>query len=331
MKRQFEQGQGILNHIGVGFPQLKQQNRRLELTIRPFIYLFSKLDRETLDFENNTNKTPLYILIKGENQMKPGELFETECYEYLKSRYTTAHTSFQHLGGMNSTLSDIAVVKSGKIVYFIEAKMSEAQSGQFVLIPDEDSEMFIFSPKNHSEPNEMTKKIISYMNLNFKEFNNAGTAGKTLKINTDIFSDWIIQHYQANNVKYFISYKNGYVIFPIHKFDEYFSIEAKYRIKKSGSREPASKNISSVKAEILKIYPEALFSQNQKKLFASISERVFKERFILGDYTYFLSLHEPGIYEVRCLSNTKNMNVIFSVSLKKGQEKADLDEFEADL
>ena len=51
----------------------------------------------------------------------------------------------------------------------------------------------------------------------------------------------------------------------------------------------------------------------------------------MGDYTYYLSEQNSGDYEVRRLSNTYNMNVIFSIELIKTQDENDLEEFESDL
>lgn len=264
--------------------------------------------------------------------MRPGEKFETKCYEYLKKSYKTNNTNFYHEGGMDSTKSDIAVVKNGSIEFYIEAKDTSAQSGQFVLLPDENNEIFIFSPRNKSKPNEMTDIIIDYMNSEFQRFNNAGTAGQSLDIDTNVFADWIIEHYKDKNVKYFISYdSDDYVIFPIHKFKQYFNILANYRIKKSGSSEPAKKDIISVKQMINRYYDSARFYQTEKKLFVDIPEKINKDKFILRNYTYYLSEQSSGDYEVRKLSNTYNMNVIFSIELIKSQDTKDLEEFELDL
>lgn len=280
------------------------------------------------------------LIIKINNQifrkirgklMKPGEEFEIRCYEYLKRLYTTDTTSFHLEGGMNSTKSDIAVIKNGYIDFYIEVKDTLAQSGQFVLLPDEESRTFVFSPRNHSEPNEMTEIIIKYMNSDFDRFNNAGTAGESLNIDSTVFSNWIIQHYAEKNVKYVISYKNDYVILPIRKFAKYFTIFAKYRIKKSGSGEPAKKDISTVKAMIQSFYPMVSFSSQGKKLFANIDSKITQDRFIIGKYNYYFSKHDNNIYEIRRLSNTYNMNVIFSIQLKQSQDQSDLDEFKADL
>lgn len=263
--------------------------------------------------------------------MRPGEQFELRCYEYLKKFYKTKETDFHHEGGMDSTKSDIAAIKNGRIDFYIEAKDASAQSGQFVLLPDEEREVFVFSPRNHSELNEMTDIIIDYMNSDFERFNNAGTAGQSLDIDTGVFADWIIEHYKDKNVKYVISCDGDYVIFPIRKFEQYFNIIANYRIKKSGSGEPAKRDIPAVKQMIKDYYTTAKFSQEEKKLFVDISERVHKDRFIMGDYTYYLSEQNSGDFEVRRLSNTYNMNVIFSIELIKAQDENDLEEFESDL
>lgn len=263
--------------------------------------------------------------------MRPGEAFETRCYEYLKHFYRERSSKFYHEGGMDSTQSDIAVIKDGKIDFFIEAKDSLAQSGQFVLIPDEATETFIFSPRNHSKPNEMTNIIIEYMNRSFYKFYRAGTAGEALDMDTSVFSQWIIEHYKERNVKYVISYDGDYVIFPIRKFASYFDISAAYRIKKSGSGEPAKKDIGMVKQEIKNIYPSAVFTNEDKKLFAKITTPLTIDRFVLGKYTYYFSGQAPNVFEVRKLSNTYNMNVIFSIELIKTQDADDLDEFESEI
>lgn len=263
--------------------------------------------------------------------MRPGEQFELRCYEHLKNVYKTKETDFHHEGGMDSTKSDIAVIKNGRVDFYIEAKDCSAQSGQFVLLPDKEREVFVFSPRNHSKPNEMTDIIINYMNNDFQNYNNAGTAGQSIDIDTGVFADWIIEHYKDKNVKYVISCDGDYVIFPIRKFEQYFNIKANYRIKKSGSGGPAKREIPAIKQMIEAYYTTARFSQEEKKLFVNISESVNKDRFILGDYTYYLSKQSSCDYEVRRLSNTYNMNVIFSIELIKGQDRNDLEEFRLDL
>ena len=44
-----------------------------------------------------------------------GELFELECLEYLQNKYRYENVHFHHNGGMDSTMSDISVIKNGKV------------------------------------------------------------------------------------------------------------------------------------------------------------------------------------------------------------------------
>lgn len=264
--------------------------------------------------------------------MEQWKIFENNCYEYLKKKYTTfSNITFKQDGGSDSTVPDIAVMKNGEIKYYIETKMSNAQSGQFVLLPDEEKQIFIFSPRNKSKSNSLTDIIIEYMNNDFENFNTAGTAGKSLDIDSSIFSQWIIEYYAKKNVKYFMTEGLDYIVFPIQQFGKYFDITAKYRIKKSGSSEPAKKDIPTI-LEILEQKYEITKSRIQgKKLFVLGNENISKVKFERGKYTYSLVPKSENEFEVRKLSNTYNMNVIFSISLKKEQDKTDLKIFESDL
>ena len=158
------------------------------------------------------------------------------------------------------------------------------------------------------------------------------SSGEKLDIDTNIFAGWIIEHYKDKNVKYFISYDKDYVILPIRKFADYFDVIAKYRIKKSGSGHPAKKVYDQLKSIISEMHPSATYSTDGKKFFVSIEGTPKQERFVLGKYTYFFSKQpQKGLYAITSLSNTYNMNVIFSIQLKKKQDSSDLAEFESDL
>ncbi len=291
---------------------------------------FNLLNAMTVNVIEALEKSIIKFLKAQEvSLMKPGEKFENNCYEYLKQNYQ--NTTFHLEGGMDSTKSDIAILKNGVPNFYIEAKDSAAQSGQFVLLPDEESETFVFSPKNRSMPNEMTEMIIQYMNNDFHKFNNAGTAGEPLHIDSSVFSDWIITHYIDKNVKYVISYENNFVILPIRKFSSYFEISAKYRIKKSGSGYPAKRDLIIVQNEIKTLYPSALIVINNSKLFVTLNEPLYQDKFVIGKYTYYFSQQDTNTYKITRLSNTYNMNVIFSIKLIKSQDINDLREFEAEL
>lgn len=82
--------------------------------------------------------------------------FELECVDYLKKQYGNF---FEHLGFSDSTTSDIKYNRGDKS-FFIEAKMPQAQSGQFVLLPDLKNRKFIFSPRNKSEMDKVKFSVI---------------------------------------------------------------------------------------------------------------------------------------------------------------------------
>lgn len=268
--------------------------------------------------------------------MKAGEKFELECLDYLKRNYGNNSIIFFHHDTADSTGSDIEVFINGQSRFFIEVKEPAAQSGQFVVLSDEMSRTFVFSPRNKSLPNEMTDLMIDYMNTEYDRFNAADTAGETLDIPSKFFTKWIIGHYKEKNVRFVISMKHKMFICPIEKFGDYFTVAALFRRKKSGSKKPPEKSIDSIIKVLNDQYGITDVSRRivngRKKLFANAPESLGKIRFALGDFTYYLSpQNEPGLFEVKQLSNTKNRNVIFSIVAKQEQELQDLKEFEDSL
>ena len=165
------------------------------------------------------------------------------------------------------------------------------------------------------------------MNYNFDRYNSAGTRGEKIEIDTDIFADWIMDYYAHKNAAFFITKKNDFIIFPTERLKHYLKISAKFRIKKSGSNEPSRKYTDAVKNIISAEYPSTQFFNNGKKLFADIPETVSDVRFSLQKYDYILSAVNNDFYEVRQLSNTYNMNVIFSIKAKREQLTEDFYSF----
>ena len=97
--------------------------------------------------------------------MRRGESFELESLNYLKEYYSYNDSiQYVHHKTTDSTHSDIEVLINGESKFFIEAKDTNAQSGQFVLIPNDESQTFLFSPRNKSNPNSITDIIITHMN-----------------------------------------------------------------------------------------------------------------------------------------------------------------------
>lgn len=258
--------------------------------------------------------------------MSKWEDFEIECTKYLNERYGK-YATFTHQGGSDSTTPDIFVNTNSGSKFYIEAKHSPAQCGQFVLIPDIATQSFTYSTLNSNNINIYSQKIIQHMNTQFEEFKEAGTTGKDIIMSNgeDVFSFWIIENYQAKNTRYFIT--NNYTIFPIENFQEYFNVTAKYRVKRSGSSDVGKSNCSFI-LNYINSHDYAVQSTRiaGSKLFVVSNRQLHNKRFILSGYEYMFSLRDSE-YEVRKLSNTFNANVIFSIESKTSKLGLSPEEF----
>lgn len=254
------------------------------------------------------------------------ENFEIECTDYLNRKFGE-YATFIHQGGTDSTVSDILVkTKSGE-EFFIDAKHSPAQCGQFVLLPNIETSSFEYSNQNANKVNVYTKMIIEYMNKSFDFFREAGTAGKNIEMEngSKIFSDWIIQIYKEKNVRLFIT--NNFVILPIESFSDYFDVTAKYRIKRSGSGNVGRSRLHAVQNHLAATdFMINSIRIDDDKLFVQSKQELHNKRFIYRQYEYMFS-QCGNEYGVRKLSNTYNANVIFSITQVERKHGLTDDEF----
>lgn len=257
------------------------------------------------------------------------EDFEIECTDYLNRRFG-AYAHFMREGGSDSTVPDIFVETKNGDRFYIDAKHSPAQCGQFVLLPDIESGEFVYSPQNANRINTYARRIMEYMNADFDAFRDAGTAGKDIDIpdKDEIFSNWVIETYREKGARYFIT--NDYTILPIERFKHYFEITAKYRIKRSGSSAVGKSRIRDVLSFIENNYSIEDYRIDGDKLFTISRHHLHNERFVLRAYEYMFSLRDAE-YEIRKLSNTYNANVIFSIKKKPGVSGMSDAEFRSDL
>lgn len=250
--------------------------------------------------------------------------FELECVDYLKKQYGNF---FEHLGFSDSTTSDIKYNRGDKS-FFIEAKMPQAQSGQFVLLPDLKNRKFIFSPRNKSEMDENVEFIIDLMNSDFEKYQNAGTRGENLDLPQELVSGWIINSYKRLGVEFFITKGNDFIVFPINQYNKYFDISCKYRVKKSGSSSVPKSRQNDVRKKLQMMNFDF---EEQENFMIKTTNDMDKVKFSVIDSDYMIRLVSDDIYRIRKLSNTYNANVIFSIKLKREQEPSDLLEFESHL
>ena len=138
--------------------------------------------------------------------MSTWEQFEIDCTRFLMEQFGE-YATFIHQGGSDSTVPDIKVTTKKNKQFYIEAKHSPAQCGQFVLLPNIETKKFEYSRLNSTEINEFSQVIINHMNNNFEEFKEAGTAGKNIEFDNcqNVFNDWIVKTYKDKGVKFFIT------------------------------------------------------------------------------------------------------------------------------
>ena len=257
--------------------------------------------------------------------MNVWEKFEEDCTLFLIEQFGE-YAKFTHQGKSNSTIPDIKVETKKNKKFYIEAKHSPAQCGQFVLLPNVETKKFEYSRLNSTDINEFSQIIINHMNNDFEKFKEAGTAGKTIEFENcrDIFNQWIIKTYKDKGVKFFIT--NNYVVLPIEKFADYFNVSAKYRIKRSGSSSVGSGNINKVIQYLTTKYPDVKLKSVKDKVFIYAEYNLHNERFTIGKNEYMISKRADN-YEIRKLSNTFNANVIFSIELKTNNGGISISDF----
>lgn len=270
--------------------------------------------------------TIIYLIYKstGGIDMASWEQFEIDCTNFLNNNFGQ-YAHFIHEGGSDSTVPDILVQADNGARFYIEAKHSPAQCGQFVLLPNIKSMEFEYSAQNANRINHYAKLIMQYMNSDFDAFREAGTSGRQINMtnSTTVFPGWIKEAYRDKGVKFFIS--NDYQIVPLDEIEDFFDFSATYRIKRSGSSAVGKPRISSVKEYLQNVdFVIDDIKSDGQKLYVFSSESLHNRRFILEGYEYMLS-QRGNAYEIRKLSNTYNANVIFSIFLKSNpiQNRAD--------
>jgi len=200
--------------------------------------------------------------------MSRGELFEHNCCYLLNKKFKNNRLNFIAHNTANSTESDIKLLVDKKFAFYIEVKENEAQSGQFVLFPNEATKSFEYSDKNKTPLTDEASAIILYMNRNFEEFKKPGGKGVNIDLPQILLSRWIINFYKHKHVKYIMSCSlskddcqgrelsigDELFIAPIDKFSSYFDVSACYRSKRSGSSVIPYKHIHDVEAFLQKEY-----------------------------------------------------------------------------
>lgn len=259
--------------------------------------------------------------------MSEWQAFEKECLDYLNSTYGRQDLVFIDRGLYNSFLCDIEVEREKLTLFFIETKMSKAQSGQFSLGLDQHS--FFYSEKNANPLNFASERILSHLNSHFHHYKNVDTRSLVINLPETLFSQWIQEHYLKKECRYIITrYKENYIIFPLSRYLAYFDIHANLRVKRSGSRafsiiHKGDFEMGCTLGNLVEI--EGKFYLESRACF---------DRFKIEGmrYNYQLKHYKNNLYSIRVLSNTASPTVVFSIALKqRSQLDSDLAQFISDI
>lgn len=281
---------------------------------------------------------------------KEWKTMEENCFKYLEEQYKNKYCKIVKFGDSDSTKPDILIETKFHNKFYVEIKSKSSQCCQFVLFPNIEEKKFEISVKNKTKLLKNQEKIIKHMNANFKKYCDVDTTGIPVNIDINVLYDLVNEYYKEKNVKYFItakSYKSNKIIFPLEAFENYFDIAAIYRIKKSGSGQPAQKIkkelADAIKAKSCSGSIEYIKIGNKTRCFVHTNDNIHKKSVFLGKQAFEIKYSEhcenitrkkDHVFEIRRLSNTSNPTVICKLTLKKEiteQNKKDLSIFEAEL
>lgn len=247
--------------------------------------------------------------------------FELEVLSFLRHKLSNIPVVVEGFGKSNSHLPDIKITRQvdGSELFWLDTKLSPAQGYQFVV--QFTGDQFEFSEDNKATANEFSQGIIEHMNNHAHKYSNPGTAGVDLECNDRLLRNWIISQCEIKNVRYIVtstkldSFK---VLVPVVDMDKYFKITARYRVKRSGSRDLAATHRSSAYDQLCKHLQGFGLevggsSIDGKRTIAHIgSSSLFGEELYFGDDYYLSAIKgSEGDYYIKKRGRTQNANIIF--------------------
>lgn len=256
------------------------------------------------------------------NKLNKWEKFEIEASSYLNKVYSHLPVSFILDGGSSSRSSDIKVYNNNNLLFSIESKYSPSQSGQFVILENEN--FYVLSKDSKCYNNIYSQTIIDYLNENKEYFTPKDQDAININIDLEILTNWIITHYKNKNSYFVITscklndYKS---IIPIEEIGNFFEVSAVIRRKRSGTRHIAKSKREQCINELEKYINKYglrisdVFMQSNKTIVEFNKEIELKksERYFGNDF--YLSPSTDGKrYFLKTRAKTNNLNVIFSLT-----------------
>ncbi|MDS3888918.1 hypothetical protein WL482_04280 [Staphylococcus hominis] len=271
--------------------------------------------------------------------MKEWEKFERETYLWVKNNYNLNENEIILEGGSNSNRSDLRIDYKGN-QFYIEIKHSPSQASQFVALYCDNK--YIYSPGNKTklETNINLKQVAEQILKSLNQLNKKVIDTETIIINNP--EKWVIDYYLNKKVKYIITnYNKETIVFPIERINDYFNIKIVARYKKSGSRAIPKKDYERVKKFINnKFDGTSIFDTNDGFIFKNSNlNNIITNKRNNGIYeiseknenNYRMKINRieecRDKYEVKKLSDTNNLTIVFNLETKSPQKPNDLKKF----
>lgn len=243
------------------------------------------------------------------------KIFEENATQFLNNLYT--EYNFITQGSSDSTAPDIVCEKNNKRLLKIEAKFLPSQSGQIVLIKQENR--FIISEQSNNKIIKESHDLVNIINKEFDSYKN--TSLSEIKVSNDILYNWVKSMYILKGSEWIIfsknfknlTKKNTYLI-PIQNLENYCDIKAVLRFKRSGTAYlPKSSEKQFIKES------ESLLGRIEVKRINNkpiIELENTPSSLYIGDI-FYLSEISNNKYLVKKRASTNNLNIIFQLDVKK--------------
>ena len=252
--------------------------------------------------------------------MTDWELFEAEACHYLNELYKNTPITFHETGGKDAYSSDIQVFSGEEYLFSIEAKYAPCQSGQFVLLEENDT--YKLSAASTFEQNDYTEEIIRFLNEHKHHYSPKGQRALPIEMTQDVLAGWVVEHYKRKDSHFIITSTklNDYkAMIPMERVGDYFNVSAVLRRKRSGTSYVARKRMAHCLEELEKYAMERdvtiekiTHGKKPSVRFQQDIELTRAESYVGEDYFLSRIRGERGYY-LKTRSKTNNLNVIFTL------------------
>lgn len=237
---------------------------------------------------------------------------ERKCCRWLCA--TFGHLArFELQGGADPMVSDILVTPKHGPPFYIEVKSNASQCGQFA-IRRSASQHFLYSQRNRTAPNPYSQDILNALTMQ-NPSQECSTASFKIREVSDPSVRWIVDHYKARGVRYFIT--EDFDLFPVEAFGSYFDVLTVMRLKKSGSAKVGIRKAAALSSSIIERSQRSgktdmTFKVTAGKLLVFTDANLAGTGFHEGKHDYqFLPTRTDRCYELRRLSNTRSASIVF--------------------